>query len=441
MKKVSIFLLAFLMVFCITAPSYARRPKRCDSTGYRSPCWMSDSQHIIYIKHVRHTKYNYGWLASVSKSGIVGAGNDYYICRMDMETREEEVIAQFSMPEYNYEKKFYLIVGKEKKKLYEMITPYNINCAPNGKLLCFTSGDGIYTMNIDGSGLKKVAGNGSCPKFSSDSKQMFFGHYEEVLTKDGKRIRLNGGLWLMNADGSDKRFLAESAIDSIWHPNEKKIYFRKEGKKFSYEKNNKTYNTYIDGGMFSVNINGTDEKRVSAKYYKRSEMNFVAFQDEKDEHIYINRRGNLYLKENKNAEPVLISKNVAGFDWNRKGDRLLYNVLSFESYLKRGHQRTRKVYDKYIYDAINKKSIKAGKKFDFEKARGIYYLSFTDEQYKQCYRYNRPIREKISGKKLDGLYGEKIWSPDKLKFIQQGYVVYINDGSAVKLLKNKSIEY
>ena len=244
MKKVSIFLLTFLIVLGITVPSYAKRLKRCDYYYYDSSCWMPDSKHIIYVKWIRHVKYSYSWLAAVTKSGVAGAGADWYICKMNIDTKKENIIAQFSIGK-SLEDKHFLIIGEKKERTYKMMTVGYIDCASNGKLLCFISGDGIYTMNIDGSGLKKISDGGREPRFSPDSKQILFGNYKDKIDEKG-RVGKEIGLWLMNVDGSNKRLLAEKATHGIWHPSGEKIAYHIEKENGStYIMNLKTKETRV----------------------------------------------------------------------------------------------------------------------------------------------------------------------------------------------------
>ena len=235
MKKISL-LLTLAIVLSATVPSYAKRPKGCDYYYYKSPCWMPDSKHIVYIKNVSHHEYHYGWIANISKGGDICVGEDYYICKMNVEIGKEEVIKQFTAKYLRLrdKDKFYVFEGKKRKKLAKMVQPWWIDCSPDGKLLCFASGHGsgeepgVYMMNIDGSGLKKVADNGGDPRFSPDSKQILFKHaIVNYIPGKGKSVR-GKGLWLMDVDGSNKRFLAENAWCGIWHPSGKKIAYHRE---------------------------------------------------------------------------------------------------------------------------------------------------------------------------------------------------------------------
>ena len=216
---------------------------------------MPDSKHIVYIKNVSHHEYHYGWIANISKGGDICVGEDYYICKMNIETKKEEVIKHFVEKYLRFKKKYkyYVMEGKKRRELTEMITPYNINCAPNGKLLCFSSGHGggeypgVYMMNVDGSGLKKIADRGRDPRFSPNSRQILFKHrIQKYVSGSGWKVEKKG-LWLMDVDGSNKRLLVENATNGIWHPNGRKIGFYVEKDKIDF---------------WTVNVDGTDKKAV-----------------------------------------------------------------------------------------------------------------------------------------------------------------------------------
>ena len=66
-KKHILILCIFLIVsVALSLPAYAKWRNGYDNYSYKSPCWMPDSQHIIYIKRVDHTKYHHGIIALLS---------------------------------------------------------------------------------------------------------------------------------------------------------------------------------------------------------------------------------------------------------------------------------------------------------------------------------------------------------------------------------------
>lgn len=103
--------------------------------------------------------------------------------------------------------------------------------SPDGKQLAFASYDGIYVMNVDGTGAHRITryeGSHACydllPSWSPAGSAIVF----SVLCEGG-----NEGLWAVEADGSDRRQLiaGDYEVDEyrspVWSPDGTKIAFVK----------------------------------------------------------------------------------------------------------------------------------------------------------------------------------------------------------------------
>jgi hypothetical protein len=66
--------------------------------------------------------------------------------------------------------------------------------------VAFTTWTGIYVVNLDGTGLTRLTADGRSPAFSPDGTKIAFVNVD----KDGIRW----AVYIMNADGSDKRRLS-----------------------------------------------------------------------------------------------------------------------------------------------------------------------------------------------------------------------------------------
>ncbi|MDQ3910707.1 MAG: LpqB family beta-propeller domain-containing protein [Actinomycetota bacterium] len=94
----------------------------------------------------------------------------------------------------------------------------------NGKIAFVSDRDGfnsqIYTMNPNGSGLKKL----------TNLKTIYSGSYNPSFSADGTRIVFdrNGEVWVMNADGTGQRQSTDNSVydhDPTFSPNGNKIAF------------------------------------------------------------------------------------------------------------------------------------------------------------------------------------------------------------------------
>ncbi len=249
MKKLSLLLFILTICLSITVPSYAKRLKGCDYVSYHSPCWMPDSKHIVYIKHISHHKYRYGWLAAVSKSGDLWVGNDYYICKMNVETKKEEVIKKyFSKVDEIKNKHEYFVEenGKVKSFPYKMES-FKIDCSKDGKWICFNS-ETLHILSTDGKILEKLSVSGGSPKFSPDGKRILYQIYRRIVIPENpiqSRVQKISDLRLIDINGTNDHLLVENAGHGIWHPGGEKIGF---------------YIENTDGFFRTINIDGTDKK-------------------------------------------------------------------------------------------------------------------------------------------------------------------------------------
>ena len=147
--------------------------------------------------------------------------------------------------------------------------------SPDGKTIVFTSvrdGDlDIYTMDRNGKNVKRLTdalGYDGGPFFSPDGKQIVYRSYHPKTEKEIARYkdRLKNNLiepnnfevWVMNADGSNKRQVTKLGVASFapyFHPSGKKIvfssnYFAKDPRKRNFD-------------LLMVNTDGTGLERIT----------------------------------------------------------------------------------------------------------------------------------------------------------------------------------
>ncbi len=116
--------------------------------------------------------------------------------------------------------------------------------SPDGKQIGFDAwrasagedyGDAhVFVVNIDGSGLKDL-GDGAMPSFSVDGKRIAYSRYSP-----------NRGVWIMNADGTDKELIDASGWSARWSPDGKSIAYTKGPNFVIYDVNEKKQRAVID---------------------------------------------------------------------------------------------------------------------------------------------------------------------------------------------------
>ena len=107
---------------------------------------------------------------------------------------------------------------------------------------------GLYVMNADGSGKRRLANSGTLPAWSPDGRKIAFGSLRVVnadgsglqrlmrgtlpaWSPDGQRIAFTGldewpaGLYVINADGSGEQKLTGKGGRPFWSPDGRKIAF------------------------------------------------------------------------------------------------------------------------------------------------------------------------------------------------------------------------
>ncbi len=140
-------------------------------------------------------------------------------------------------------------------------TDYAFSYTPDGRLVFYSNRDGndeVYIMDRDGKKQTNLTNNPAADRITSvspDGTQIAFTSY-----RDGNKAEI----YLMNLDGTNVRRLTnnEQFEDApSWSPDGKCIIFARDLKPST----DTSSNTPSDGEIFSIDINGTNEKRLTNK--------------------------------------------------------------------------------------------------------------------------------------------------------------------------------
>jgi Tol biopolymer transport system component len=105
--------------------------------------------------------------------------------------------------------------------------------SPNGRQIAFVSNWQVWVMNPDGSGQRRLTHNGArnfAPRWSPDGQRIAFerrvgrvnyGHCNAC----GRAAKF--AVWVMNADGSEARMLAQDGAEPVWSPDGRRLAFMK----------------------------------------------------------------------------------------------------------------------------------------------------------------------------------------------------------------------
>jgi TolB protein len=141
----------------------------------------------------------------------------------------------------------------------QMLAPAfpDMRWSPDGRRIAFESNWQVWVMNADGSGQRRLTGNGGrnfAPPWSHDGQRIAFERRtgrEKYRRCSGCGTAVHFEVWVMNAGGSDARLLARDAEQPSWSPDGRKIAFT--GRQIGEEQSD----------IYVMNADGTGQRNLT----------------------------------------------------------------------------------------------------------------------------------------------------------------------------------
>lgn len=173
----------------------------------------------------------------------------------------------------------------------------------------------IFTINTDGTNLKRLTNNSSNdehPSWSADESQIVF-----VSDRDG-----NSEIYVMNADGTNQKNISNHPAEDRhpnWSPDGKKIIF------------NSSRNEEKELSIFVMNSDGSNVKSLSKPEDKEIES-YASFSPNGSKIVFVkwfeNSNGEIFVMNSDGTIPVNVTNNPA-FDgypcWSPDGKSILFS--------------------------------------------------------------------------------------------------------------------
>ena len=214
-------------LYVMNADGSGQRKLTHDNGREHSPVWSPDGRQIAYLSNgVRVVNADGSGLRRLTRNGSGGLPPAW--------SPDGQQIAFVSRRDSNFEIYAMRADGSGQRRLTRNAwRDSDPVWSPDGRQIAFVSNWQVWVMNADGSGQRRLTHNGArnfTPRWSPDGQRIAF----ERRVGRVNYGRCNGcgraakfEVWVMNADGSEARMLAQDSAEPVWSSDGGKLAFTK----------------------------------------------------------------------------------------------------------------------------------------------------------------------------------------------------------------------
>jgi Tol biopolymer transport system component len=214
-------------IYVMNADGSGQRELTPDDAQENSPAWSPDGRRIAFLSSgIRVVNADGGGLRRLTRKGWGDSAPAW--------SHDGRRIAFVSRRDGNVEIYVMNADGSGQRRLTRnVVRDSDPVWSPDGRRIAFESNWQIYVMNADGSGQRRLTRNGArnfAPAWSPDGQRIAFERRvgrEEYGSCSGCGRASTFQVYVINADGTRERMLAQDGTQPSWSPDSQKIAFER----------------------------------------------------------------------------------------------------------------------------------------------------------------------------------------------------------------------